>query len=55
MPVPTSIVFAVAGTVFLALAVVRLVRERRLVPAVRVWLLTGGIFALVAVWLSLNR
>lgn len=55
MPLRTPIVFAVAAAVLLLLAAVRLVRERRLVPAVRVWLLTGGIFAVVAVLLSLNR
>jgi hypothetical protein len=55
MIVPTSIVFAVGAAVFLLLAVVRLVRDRRLGPASRTWFLVGGIFAFVAVWLSVNR
>ena len=56
MTVPTSIVFAVAGAVFLLLAMLRLVREHgRLTPATRTWFLVGGVFAIVAVWLSVNR
>jgi hypothetical protein len=56
MTLPTSIVFAVAGVVFLVLASARLVRDHwRLAPASRTWFLVGGIFTLVAVWLSVSR
>lgn len=56
MTAPTSIVFAVIAAVFLLLALQRLVREHgRLSPATRTWFLIGGVFALVAVWLSVNR
>lgn len=55
MTVPTSIVFAVAAAVFLLLAVARMVRDRRMAPASRTWLVVGSVFALVAVWLCVNR
>lgn len=52
---PTSIVFAVVAAVFLLLAAVRVVRDGGLVGASRIWLLVGGIFALVAAWLFARR
>jgi hypothetical protein len=54
--VPTSVVFAVAASVFLLFAVVRVVRDHgKIMRASRTWLVVGGIFAAVAIYLSLSR
>ncbi len=45
-------ILAVLAVVFLIVATLRLARDNGSVgPAVKAWLLTGGIFAIVAGWL----
>ncbi|HVO48909.1 MAG TPA: hypothetical protein VMT29_21510 [Steroidobacteraceae bacterium] len=50
----TRYVFGCLSLVFLILGFTRLVREGRLVPAARTWLILGVIFGIVSGWSWLN-
>jgi len=50
----TRLIFAVLGPLFLLLAGWRCWRAGGLVPQAKTWLIIGGIFSAVAVWLWLG-
>lgn len=52
--VKTVWITSAVAVLFLALAVVRIARDGRIEPAPRVWLLTGGIFGAVSLYLWLT-
>jgi hypothetical protein len=53
---PAVWVFAVGAAVFLVFAAVRVVRDGgKVVGAARTWLIVGGVFALVALYLALRN
>jgi hypothetical protein len=53
--VPTAWVFSIGAVVFLVLAAVRVVQEHgKVAGAARTWMIVGGVFALVALYLALR-
>lgn len=55
MHMAAKYILAVVGAIFLVLAVGRIVRDQgRLLPAARTWLIVGGLFCLVSLWLWFN-
>jgi len=50
----TRYVFGCLSLVFLVLGFVRLLREKRMVPAARTWLILGVIFGIVSSWSWFN-
>lgn len=54
MAISAQFILLIVGSVFLLTAAVRAGRERRAGPATRTWLIVGGIFIAVSLYLSLR-